>query len=247
MTVEVWPGRSHPLGATWDGSGTNFTLFSENATEVILCLFDESGTETQVTLPQVTNYVWHGYFPGIRPGQRYGFRVDGPSDPKEGLRFNVHKLLLDPYAKAITGDIQFGPALFSFPMDHFGDKERDLDFSVSDSAKSMPKSVVIDPEFDWAEDTHPDVSWDKTVIYEVHVRGFTRQNSKIPKELRGTYAGLAHPDAIAHLKSLGITAVELLPVHHYDVHPGHLVTTGLHNYWGYDSLGYFAPHAGYSS
>ncbi|MGC1309477.1 MAG: glycogen debranching protein GlgX [Phormidesmis sp.] len=251
MTVEVWPGRSHPLGATWsstkDEEGTNFALFSENATGVILCLFDELGTETQVRLPQMTNYVWHGFLPGVGPGQCYGFRVEGPYDPKAGHRFNVHKLLIDPYAKAITGDVCFGPELFSFPMDHFGDRDRDLDFSMTDSAEAMPKAVVIDDSFDWQNDQFPDISWDRTIIYEVHVRGFTQQNSKIPKELRGTYAGLGHPEAIAYLKSLGITAVELLPVHHYDVHPGHLVTTGLHNYWGYDSLGYFAPHSGYSS
>ncbi len=247
MTVEVWPGRSHPLGATWEQKGTNFALFSENATGVILCLFDESGSETQVRLPQVTNYVWHGFLPGIGPGQHYGFRVEGPYQPVEGDRFNVNKLLIDPYAKALTGDIRFGPELFSFPMDHFGDRDRDLDFSTADSAASMPKSVVIDPEFDWRDDAHPNISWDQTIIYEVHVRGFTKQQPNIPAELRGTYAGMAHPEAIAHLKDLGVTAVELLPVHHYDVHPGHLVTTGLHNYWGYDSLGYFAPHAGYSS
>ncbi|PZO55873.1 MAG: glycogen debranching enzyme GlgX [Phormidesmis priestleyi] len=247
MKVEVWPGRSHPLGATWTGEGTNFALFSENATGVILCLFDHNGDETQVRLSKVTNYVWHGFLPGIEPQQRYGFRVEGPYKPLEGHRFNPHKLLIDPYAKAITGDIRFGPELFSFPMDHFSDRDLDLEFSTADSAAAMPKSVVTDPSFDWAGDCAPDIPWDRTIIYEVHVRGFTQQNLKIPAELRGTYAGMAHPDAIAHLKQWGITAVELLPVHHYDVHPGHLVTTGLHNYWGYDSLGYFAPHSGYSA
>ncbi|NJM96208.1 MAG: glycogen debranching protein GlgX [Phormidesmis sp. RL_2_1] len=247
MTVEIWPGRSHPLGATWEGEGTNFALFSENATGVILCLFDENGGETQVRLPKVTNYVWHGFLPGIGPQQRYGFRVEGPYDPKAGHRFNPHKLLIDPYAKAITGDIRFGPELFSFPMDHFGDRDRDLAFSDADSAAHMPKSVVIDPSFDWQGDICLDTSWDRTIIYEVHVRGFTQQHPDIPPELQGTYAGMAHPAAINHLKQLGITAVELLPIHHYDVHPGHLITTGLHNYWGYDSLGYFAPHAGYSA
>jgi isoamylase len=247
MTVEVWPGRSHPLGATWDSEGTNFALFSENATGVVLCLFDKAGRETQVRLPKVTNYVWHGYLPGVGPEQRYGFRVEGPYDPSAGHRFNPHKLLIDPYAKAISGDIRFAPELFSFPMDHFGDRDRDLDFSKTDSAELMPKSVVIDPHFDWEGDTPLDIPWDQTVIYEVHVRGFTQQHPSIPAALSGSYAGMAHPEAIAHLKSLGITAVELLPVHHYDVHPGHLVNTGLHNYWGYDSLGYFAPHSGYSS
>ncbi|MFK8182656.1 MAG: glycogen debranching protein GlgX [Phormidesmis sp.] len=247
MTVDVWPGRSHPLGATWNGEGTNFALFSENATGVILCLFDENDQEQQVRLPKVTNYVWHGFLPGIGPGQQYGFRVEGPYDPEMGHRFNAHKLLIDPYALAVTGDISFGPELFSFPMEHFKDRDRDLKLSELDSADSMPKSVVIDSAFDWEGDRYLDIPWDRTVIYEVHVRGFTKQNPKIPAELRGTYAGMAHPEAIAHLKSLGVTAVELLPVHHYDVHPGHLVNTGLHNYWGYDSIGYFAPHSGYSA
>ncbi|MBE9061695.1 glycogen debranching protein GlgX [cf. Phormidesmis sp. LEGE 11477] len=247
MTVEIWPGKPHPLGATWIEEGTNFALFSENATGVILCLFDEAGQEIQVPLPKVTNYVWHGFIPGIGPGQQYGFRVEGPYQPQLGHRFNVNKLLIDPYTKALTGDICFGPELFSFPMDDFTNRDRDLDFSFSDSASMMPKSVVIDENFDWQGDRHPDIPWDQTIIYEVHVRGFTQQHPKIPAELRGTYAGMAHPEAIAHLKSLGITAVELLPVHHYNVYPGHLVTTGLHNYWGYDSLGYFAPHAGYSA
>jgi len=245
--VEVWPGRSHPLGATCDGNGTNFALFSENATGVILCLFDELGKETQVPLTSVTNYVWHGYLPGISTGQQYGFRVQGPYDPENGHRFNANKLLIDPYAKALSGDIRFGPELFSFSMDRFVDRDRDLDFCDADSAAAMPKSVVTETSFDWEGDRHPDISWDQTIIYEVHVRGFTQLNDKLPAELRGTYAGMAHPEAIAHLKRLGITAVELLPVHHYNVYPGHLVTTGLHNYWGYDSLGYFAPHAGYSS
>lgn len=247
MTVDVWPGKSHPLGATWNGKGTNFALFSENATGVILCLFDEAGQEQQVRLPKVTNYVWHGFLPGIEPGQQYGFRVEGPYDPDSGHRFNPKKLLIDPYALAVTGDIRFGPELFSFPIENFKDRDRDLEVSGTDSAGSMPKSVVIDPAFDWEGDRAPSISWDRTIIYEVHVRGFTKRHPKIPAELRGTYAGLAHPAAIAHLKSLGITAVELLPVHHYDVHPGHLVNTGLHNYWGYDSIGYFAPHSGYSA
>ena len=247
MTIEVWPGRSHPLGATWNGEGTNFALFSENATGVLLCLFNDAGEETQIRLPQVTNYVWHGFLPSIEPGQRYGFRVEGPYQPQHGHRFNANKLLIDPYAKALTGNIRFGPELFSFPMDDFENRDRDLDFSPTDSADVMPKAVVVESDFDWQGDQHPDISWDQTIIYEVHVRGFTQQHEKIPAELRGTYAGMAHPEAIAHLKSLGVTAVELLPVHHYNKYPGHLVTTGLHNYWGYDSLAYFAPQADYSS
>ncbi|MEM9946110.1 MAG: glycogen debranching protein GlgX [Cyanobacteria bacterium P01_D01_bin.36] len=247
MTVEVWPGRSHPLGATWNGEGTNFALFSENATGVLLCLFDDAGTETQVRLPQVTNYIWHGFLPSVNPGQKYGFRVEGPYQPKNGHRFNVNKLLIDPYARALTGNIHFGAELFSFPVDDFENRDRDLAFSTTDSAAAMPKAVVVEPDFDWQGDQHPDISWDQTIIYEVHVRGFTQQNQKIPAELRGTYAGMAHPEAIAHLKSLGITAVELLPVHHYNKYPDHLVATGLHNYWGYDSLAYFAPQADYSA
>ncbi|MEO0885299.1 MAG: glycogen debranching protein GlgX, partial [Cyanobacteria bacterium J06648_10] len=205
------------------------------------------GVETQVPLSNVTNYVWHGFLPGIGPGQHYGFRVDGPYEPEEGHRFNIHKLLIDPYAKALTGNIKFSPELFSFPMAEFSNRDRDLSFSGDDSAALMPKAVVTESDFDWEGDQHPDTSWDKTIIYEVHVRGFTQQNDKIPAELRGTYAGMAHPEAIAHLKSLGITAVELLPVHHYNKYPGHLVTAGLHNYWGYDSLAYFAPQSDYSS
>ena len=246
-SIEVWPGRSHPLGATWNGQGTNFALFSENATGVILCLFDEVGKETRVALPQVTNYVWHGFLPGVRPGQRYGFRVAGPYKPEKGHRFNPNKLLIDPYARALTGNIRFGPELFSFPMNHFDNCDRDLDFSIEDSASAIPKAVVSDATFDWEGDQHPDIPWDQTIIYEVHVRGFTKQHQDIPAELRGTYAGMAHPEAIAHLKRLGITAVELLPVHHYNKYPSHLVTTGLHNYWGYDSIAYFAPQSDYSS
>ncbi|MGD1900079.1 MAG: glycogen debranching protein GlgX, partial [Phormidesmis sp.] len=242
-------------GATRDGEGTNNAQYSENDTGVTLCLFDTAGTETQIALPKVTNYVWHGFLPGIGPGQRYGFRVDGPYEPEQGHRFNVNKLLIDPYAKALTGNIHFGPELFSFPVEHVedGDGETsllencDLNFSDMDSAAAMPKAVVSDASFDWEGDRPPDVAWDQTIIYEVHVRGFTQQNEKIPAALRGTYAGMAHPAAIAHLKSLGITAVELLPVHHFNKYPGHLVTTGLHNYWGYDSLAYFAPQSDYSS
>ncbi len=246
-TREVWPGRSHPLGASWEGDGTNFALFSENATGVILCLFDEAGVETQVPLPKVTNYVWHGFLPGVNPGQRYGFRVEGPYEPEQGHRFDANKLLIDPYAKTLTGNVSFGPELFSFPIDDLENCDRDLKFSAADSADAMPKAVVTESHFDWQGDHQLDIPWDQTIIYEVHVRGFTEQNDKIPPELRGTYAGMAHPEAIAYLKSLGITAVELLPVHHYNKYPEHLVETGLHNYWGYDSLAYFAPQSDYSS
>ncbi|MBF2036293.1 MAG: glycogen debranching protein GlgX [Leptolyngbyaceae cyanobacterium T60_A2020_046] len=248
MTPTAWPGRSHPLGATWDGKGTNFAVFSENAVAVELCLFDEQGHETRIKLPEVSNYVWHGYFPGVGPGQRYGFRVYGPFEPEEsGDRFNPNKLLLDPYARAIAGDIQHGEALFAYPLHDEASRDRDLLFSELDNADLMPRCVVIDPHFDWEDDTPLNTPWHQTVIYEAHVKGFTQQHPDIPDALRGTYAGLAHPAAIAHLHDLGITAIELLPVHHFNAIPGHLVDLGLRNYWGYDSLGYFAPYSGYSA
>lgn len=247
MSAAVWPGRSHPLGATWDGQGTNFAVFSENATAMELCLYEPDGQERRLALPEVTNHVWHGYLPGVGPGQRYGYRAYGPYDPKQGKRFNSHKLLLDPYALAIAGDLQFGPSIFGYPMDRFADSERDLDISKLDDADSVPKGIVADRRFDWGDDRHPCTPWHETVIYEVHVKGFTRKHPDIPPELQGTYAGLGHPACVEHLKSLGITAVELLPVHHYNAYPGHLVASGLHNYWGYDSINYFAPYAGYSA
>jgi glycogen operon protein len=247
MHREVWPGRAHPLGASWDGNGTNFAIFSENATAVYLCLFDKQGQETQVQLPEVTNYVWHGYLPGIGPGQHYGYRVQGPYAPKQGHRFNAHKLLIDPYARALTGDLKFGPEIFGYPLEQFADRDRDLIVCELDSADHIPKGIVIDPSFNWEGDGHLEIPWHRTIIYEVHVKGFTQQHPDIPPALRGTYAGMAHPVAIAHLKSLGITAVELLPVHHYNAHPAHLITTGLRNYWGYDSINYFAPYARYSA
>ncbi|MEL6327169.1 MAG: alpha-amylase family glycosyl hydrolase, partial [Cyanobacteria bacterium J06626_23] len=247
MSVSVWPGRPYPLGAHWDGEGTNFALFSENAEAVDLCLFDAQGAETRIRLPELTYDVWHGYLPNIHPGQRYGYRVHGPHQPKEGHRFNSHKLLIDPYALAIAGDIRFGTALFAYEDEAFTGRDRDLGFSTTDSAEAIPKCVVVDTDFDWEGDTLLNLPWHETVIYEVHVKGFTQTHPAIPAELRGTYAGLGHPAAIAHLKSLGITAVELLPVHHFNAYPGHLVPVGLHNYWGYDSLNYFAPHSGYST
>ena len=244
MTIERWPGVTNPLGPSWDGQGTNFTLFSEHATLVDLCLFDEQGHETRIPLSERNNFVWHGYLPGIGPGQRYGFRVDGPYEPKEGHRFNRHKLLIDPYAKALMGDVQYSPDIFSYIVDN---ADQDLSFSSMDDAHRIPKAVVIDDSFDWQGDRLLRTPWHETVIYEVHVRGFTQQHPDIPDRLQGTYAGLAHPAAIAHLNALGVTAVELLPVHHYHAHPGHLANTGLRNYWGYDSLSYFAPYSGYSA
>ncbi|MEM9484737.1 MAG: glycogen debranching protein GlgX [Cyanobacteria bacterium P01_F01_bin.116] len=247
MSAEIWPGRSHPLGATWDGQGTNFAVFSENATAITLCLFDAEGNERQLRLPEVTNHVWHGYLPGVGPGQLYGYRAYGPYKPKDGKRFNATKLLLDPYALAISGEMKFSPNIFGYPMDRFADSNRDLEKSDLDDQDYVPKGIVVDRSFDWENDRHPDTPWHETIIYEVHVKGFTRQHPNIPSDLQGTYAGLGHPAAIDHLKSLGVTAVELLPVHHYNDSPGHLVAVGLHNYWGYDSINYFAPFAGYSA
>jgi glycogen operon protein len=244
MHVALWPGDVYPLGAHWDGKGTNFALFSENATGVDLCLFDEDDRETCIPLTEVSNFVWHGYLPGIGPGQRYGFRVHGPYAPEEGHRFNPHKLLIDPYAKAIDGEVGSGPEIFGY---NWNDPEQDLSFSELDSAPLMPKSVVVDESFDWEDDVLLRTPWHETIIYETHVRGFTKQHPDIPEELRGTYAGLAHPAAIEHLQRLGITAVELMPIHHYLSLPGYLVDKGLKNYWGYDSINFFAPFAGYSS
>ncbi|MBV8885462.1 MAG: glycogen debranching enzyme, partial [Chroococcidiopsidaceae cyanobacterium CP_BM_RX_35] len=244
MYLELWPGRVYPLGSSWDGKGTNFALFSENATGVELCLFDKEDSETRLTLIEVDNRVWHGYIPGVGPGQRYGFRVHGPFAPSEGHRFNPNKLLIDPYAKAIDGDVVNGPENFGYPWDS---PEQDLGFSEDDNAHLIPKSVVIDQSFDWGDDQLLRTPFHETIIYETHVKGFTKRQPDIPEELRGTYAGLAHPAAIAYLQSIGVTAVELMPVHHFLTYPGHLVDKGLKNYWGYDSLNYFAPQWEYSA
>ena len=241
--MDVWPGRAYPLGATWDGEGVNFAVFSENAESVELSLFDDQGTETRAPLSEVTAFVWHGYVPGISPGQRYGFRVQGPYDPAAGKRFNPSKLLIDPYTKAIEGDVDWGPEVFSYA---FLDPKQDLAFSDADDAARVPKGIVVDGAFYWGDDRSPRTPWHETVIYETHVRGFSITNPGIPEELRGTYAGLAHPASVEHLQLLGITAVELQPVHHF-IHPQHLLEKGLRNYWGYDSIGYFAPYSAYSS
>lgn len=240
----LWPGKVYPLGATWDGKGTNFALFSEHATAVELCLFDKDNEETRLELTEVSNFVWHGYVPGVGPGQRYGYRVHGPYEPQNGHRFNPNKLLIDPYAKAIDGDIGNGPELFGYSWEG---AEEDLSFSDLDSAHLMPKCVVVDQSFDWGNDQLLKTPWHETVIYETHVKGFTKLHPDIPEELQGTYAGLAHPAAIEHLQAIGITAVELLPVHHFLARPGHLVDKGLSNYWGYDSINYLAPYSGYSA
>src|SRR5262245_1803397 len=240
MTRRPWPGRWQPLGATFDGEGTNFALWSSGAEGVEVCLFADDGTEERIALDDWTFHVWHGYLPGVGPGQRYGYRVHGSWDPRHGLRWNPAKLLVDPYAKAIDGDYTLDPAIFG----HTGSD--DLRRNDRDSAPFMPKSVVVHDEFDWAGVERPRVSWADTVIYEMHVRGFTMRHPAVPEELRGTYAGLAHPVAIEHLVRLGITAVELMPIHHFVDEP-HLVARGLRNYWGYNSLGYFAPHAAYAA
>ncbi|HEV2527567.1 MAG TPA: glycogen debranching protein GlgX [Thermomicrobiales bacterium] len=244
--ARVWPGRPYPLGATWDGQGTNFALFSENAEAVDLCLYPSlEATEASdtVRLREVTAHVWHCYLPGVRPGQLYGYRVHGPYDPENGHRFNANKLLLDPYARAIAGTTDWKAPVSGYRP---GDPAEDLSFDDRDDAYGVPKSVIADPYFDWANDRHPDIPWHNSVIYEVHVKGFTHTHPMIPEDIRGTYAGLAHPVAIDHLKRLGVTAVELLPVHAF-LDDGFLVDKGLRNYWGYNSIGYFAPEARYSS
>jgi len=239
--MKLQPGRRYPLGATFDGAGTNFSLFSELAEKVELCLFDDAGKETRVELPEVTGFAWHGYAPGVAPGQRYGFRVHGPYNPAEGKRCNRYKLLLDPYARAIEGHPQWNEALYGY---HFNDQDGAP--NGVDSAPFMPRSVVINPWFDWSDDRPPRWSWNDTVVYEVHVKGFTKRHPGIPENLRGTYAGLASPPAIQYFKSLGITAVELMPIHQF-VHSQHLMDRGLRNYWGYDSIGFFAPHNEYAA
>lgn len=244
MYVALWPGNVYPLGSAWDGKGTNFALYSENATGVELCLFDRDDKETRLSLTEVSNFVWHGYVPGVGPGQRYGYRVHGPYAPNEGHRFNPNKLLIDPYAKAIDSEVGNGPELFGYSWDA---PEADLSFSDLDDAHLVPKSVVVDESFDWGDDKLLRTPWHETVIYETHVKGFTKLHPDIPEELRGTYAGMAHSAAIEHLQRLGITAVELMPIHHFLSQPGHLVDKGLKNYWGYDSINYLAPYSGYSS
>ena len=231
------------MGATYDGRGTNFSIFSEVAERVELCLFDAEGEETRVDLPEQTAHCWHGYLPRIRPGQRYGFRVHGAYDPVHGPRCNPAKLLLDPYARAVEGDVTWDPAVFPYPLGHAdGDGAAD----DSDSAPFVPRAVITDPKFNWGRDRPPRRPWHETVIYETHVKGLTFCHPDIPPRLRGTYSGLAHPVAIEHLSRLGVTAVELMPVHQF-VNDHALAQRGLRNYWGYNSIGFFAPHNGYSS
>ncbi|MGI9614949.1 MAG: glycogen debranching protein GlgX [Acidimicrobiales bacterium] len=244
MTVadksSIWPGGMYPLGATADTDGTNFAVYSETADQVEVCLFDDDGVEVRHRLPETTAFVHHGYLPGVRPGQRYGFRVGGPWSPSEGLLANPAKLLVDPYAKAITGSIRWGREVYGHRDDNANVADQ------RDSAPFMPKAVVIDPTFDWGHDERPNVPLDTTVIYEAHVRGMTMTHPDVPPELRGTFAGMVSPPILGHLTELGITAVELMPIHHF-LSEHSVVERGLTNYWGYNSLGFLAPHGPYSS
>ena len=244
MALRVWRGEPYPLGATWDGSGVNFAIFSENAEGVDLCLFDDDSTnEQRVRLVEHTDLVWHCYLPDVRPGQRYGYRVHGPYRPEQGHRFNPNKLLIDPFAKRIDGSVDWDDAMFGYRI---GADEQDIEADARDSAPFVPKSVVVNHAFVWGGDQPPRTPFDKTLIYEVHVKGFTMLNPDVPEELRGTYAGMGSGPAIDYLTNLGITAVELLPVHQH-VNDRHLVERGLSNYWGYNTIGFFAPEVAYSA
>ena len=244
--MRVWPGQGYPLGATWDGTGVNFALFAEHATKVELCLFsnDAPYQETErITLPEVTHFVWHGYFPDLRPGQLYGYRVDGPYDPTNGHRFNANKLLLDPYAKLVGRNVIWDDSVFGYTL---GNAEQDLCPDARDSGPFAPLAMVCEPAFTWGNDAPPRTPWHQTIIYEMHVKGFTKQMPDVPDHLRGTYAGLASEPAIRHLHELGVTAVELLPVHCH-LNDRFLVDRGLTNYWGYNTLAYLAPEPSYAS
>jgi isoamylase len=246
--AEVLPGKPYPLGATFDGSGVNFAVFSEHAKKVEVCLFDpnEPSKETRrFPLLETTHHVWHGYAPGLQPGTLYGLRVHGPHEPKKGLRFNPAKLLVDPYARAIHGKVDYKAPIYGYPAPATG-KDEDLVLDTRDDAAGVPKAVVLSDTFDWEGDKPPRIPWHDTVLYELHVKGFTKLHPRVPEHLRGTYAGLAHPASIEHLKKVGVTAVELLPIHHIVDEP-FLIQRGKVNYWGYNTLGYFAPDARYSA
>ena len=244
--MRIWPGRPYPIGATWDGSGVNFALYSENANKVELCLFDnvDDKQESQrIALEEQTDMVWHGFLPDLRPGQLYGFRVHGPYDPAHGHRFNPNKIVLDPYAKAIGREIRWSDEMWGYKI---GDPQADLSFDDRDNAAFATLASVVDPAFTWGDDRPPNVPWHKTIIYELHVKGFTKLHPEVPDRLQGTYSGLASEAALSYLRKLGITAVELLPVHHF-LDDRHLVDKGLSNYWGYNTLGFFAPAGRYSA
>jgi len=246
MKITTYPGKSFPLGAIWDGKGVNFTLYSENATGVELCLFNSPEDEVETARIPITEYselIWHIYIPGLKPGQLYGFRVSGPYQPGNGHRFNNNKLLLDPYAKAISGTINWDDSLFGYQI---GSDDKDLSFNETDNAAFVPKSVVVDHNFDWEGDAAPCIEYYNSVIYEAHVKGFTKMHPQIPEDIRGTYAAIGHPVTIKYLKKLGITAIELMPIHHF-LDDRHLVEKGLTNYWGYNTIGFFAPDSRYSS
>jgi glycogen operon protein len=241
MTPDMWPGQPYPLGATYDGVGTNFALFSEAAERVELCLFDDDGKELRLPISEVDGYVWHCFLPGVGTGQRYGYRVYGPYLPEDGLRCDPSKLLIDPYARALDGDVKWDPAVYAYRLG--GD---DRESSESDSAPFVPRSVVTNPWFEWGDDRPLRTPWHETVLYECHVKGLTMRHPAVPENLRGTYAGMAHPAVIEHLQRLGVTAVELMPVHQF-IHDHYLEDKGLRNYWGYNSIGFFAPHVDYSA
>jgi isoamylase len=245
LSRKVLPGRPYPLGATWDGGSVNFALFSEHATEVELCLFDnlDASEGERIRLREATGFVRHACIEGLQPGQVYGYRVNGPYEPEHGHRFNPGKLLVDPYAKALVGSLDWNGPVFGYDVGH---PEADLSFSSEDSARAVPKCIVVDESYDWEGDVLPRTPLHKSIIYEVHVKGFTKRHPGVPEELRGTYAGMAHPAAIVHLQALGVTAVELLPVHEM-VDEGHLADRGLVNYWGYNTLNFFSPTARYAS
>ena len=243
MRTTTYPGSPFPLGATWDGEGVNFALFSEKATAVDLSLFDsKTNREQRIRVKEIDNHIWHIYMPGLMPGQLYGYRVYGPYEPQNGDRFNPNKLLIDPYAKALSGRVDWHNAIFGYEVGH---PEEDLSFSEEDSAPYVPKGVVIDPSFDWENDKAPKIPYHQTIIYEAHVKGLTQLHPDIPEEIRGTYSAIAHPVIIQYLKDLGITAIELMPVHQF-VNDGFLREKGLSNYWGYNTIGFFAPEIKYS-
>ncbi|MFP4310395.1 MAG: glycogen debranching protein GlgX [Nitriliruptoraceae bacterium] len=239
--TELWPGKAYPLGSTFDGYGTNFSVFSDVAERVELCLYHARGREERIDLPEVTGAVWHGYAPDVAPGTRYGYRVHGPYDPARGLRCNPHKLLLDPYAKTVVGDLTWDEAVFGY---RFGDPDGPM--NTRNSARHVPKGVVTQSYFEWGNDRPPRTPWNETVIYEAHVKGLTMRHPAVPEHQRGTYSGLAHPAVVQHLVDLGVTAIELLPVHRF-LHEHHLVEQGLSDYWGYNTIAFLAPHDAYAS
>ncbi len=240
QTAKVWPGQNYPLGATWSAESTNFAVYAPAGTAAWVCLFDDDGVETRHQLTERSLGIWHGAIPGVAPGTRYGYRVDGPWRPAEGLRYNPHKLLLDPYGQAVSGDLTPVPAVFGYAQG------APAEMNVEDSAPYVPRSVVVDDHFDWGGDTPMRRRWRDTVIYEMHVKGMTALHDRVPEELRGTYAGLATPAVTDYLRDLGVTAVELLPAHQF-VSETWLAKLGRTNYWGYNSIGYFAPHNAYSA